>query len=237
MSRSENGWPAPPPAASLKRIEVPGTKRGFTLRSDIAPLLLYVARRVDAEVARIDTGTWDDWAYATPVPIPGSRVISNHGSGTALDLNATLWPWKRLTMRLAQRRKVRAIVRACGGQVRWGGDYRSSVDEMHFELAPGTTVASVRAQIKRMRLRGDGTVKPKPVYPTLTRTLKVGMRGADVRAWRKVIGQRTTGPTGDKFTAVTARKTRKWRKAHGLGAGPGAVGPAAARKAGWHVKT
>lgn len=226
--RSENGWPVSSRMAAINvaRVNVPGTKRYFYVRREAAPLFAYIARRIDREVARIDAGTFDEWGYAAPLRIPGTNVYSNHGSGTAIDVNATRWPWKLRRMSRTERAKVRKIVKACGGQIRWGGDYRSTVDEMHFELAPGTTVASVKRQVARMNLRPDGT--RKPVF-TLRRTLRRGMTGDDVAAWRKELGQKP----GRKFTRVTKVKTQVWRWKHNLKPGKGVVGPAVARKAGW----
>ena len=79
----------------------------------------------------------DDWSWAEPKPIPGSPsgALSNHASGTAIDLNATLHPQgHRGTFTADQTQKIRAKIAEYHGRLVWGGDWDDeSVDEMHIE--------------------------------------------------------------------------------------------------------
>ena len=94
MARSQNGFSANDRTQVSSRL-VPGTQVRLTVRNG-APgdLLLEVAALFDARVQDIDNarGALDDWGYAER-PIRGNTTtLSNHASGTAIDLNATRWP-------------------------------------------------------------------------------------------------------------------------------------------------
>lgn len=70
----------------------------------------------------------------------GSTKWSNHASATAIDLNWNKHPWqKRNTFSATKRNIITRIVAKTGGIIRWG---RLFNDEMHFEIAPGTSVAA-----------------------------------------------------------------------------------------------
>jgi hypothetical protein len=146
--KSQNGYPANDPSLVAKQ-PVPGTKVDVTVkRGDAGYLLLHLASWFDLHVEDIDNarGALDDWGYAER-PIRGSATeISNHASGTAIDLNATKHPLgKRGTFTRAQTKAIRAQLKEYDGCIRWGGDYSGRADEMHFEivrpLAACSTVA------------------------------------------------------------------------------------------------
>lgn len=106
------------------------------LAGDVAIVARWCAERFNATVAPLVFG--ECWGYA-PRQIRGGTGWSNHASGTAWDFNTADFPQGRRTMTATQRAACRAIVRAAGGVLRWGGDYTGStaVDEQHFEIAPG----------------------------------------------------------------------------------------------------
>jgi hypothetical protein len=59
--------------------------------------------------------------------------LSNHSSGTALDLNASKHPLgKAGTFPLEKVPMIQALAKKYG--LTWGGDYRGRKDEMHFEI-------------------------------------------------------------------------------------------------------
>jgi hypothetical protein len=134
MVNSQNGYPANNPALCSSRL-VPNTNRRITVRNGPAgDLLLWVAGQFDRRVEDIEAGQLDDWGYA-PRAIRGSTEISNHASGTAIDLNAPEHPLAVVgTFEFAQVREIHAILAEANGCVRWGGDYVGRVDEMHFEI-------------------------------------------------------------------------------------------------------
>ena len=146
MPISQNGWTAND-YSLVSRRTVPGTNVGLTVRNGPAgDLLLEVAAQFDRYVQDIDNarGTLDDWGYAER-PIIGGLELSNHASGTAIDLNATKWPLGSsplVNLSPAQIMRLRQILSATGGVVRWGGDYSGRLDPMHFEINDGQTETS-----------------------------------------------------------------------------------------------
>jgi hypothetical protein len=59
--------------------------------------------------------------------------LSNHASGTAVDLNARLHPLgKRGTFPAEKVPMIRALAKKYG--LFWGGDYKNRADEQHFEI-------------------------------------------------------------------------------------------------------
>jgi hypothetical protein len=150
---SQNGFPANRRELVSSRV-VPGTGVRLTVRNGPAgDLLLEVASLFDRLVQDIDGGPVDDWGYAER-PIRGSATISNHASGTAIDLNATRWALgSNPTVNLsgAQIDTVRRIVGATGGVVRWGGDYTGRKDPMHFEINDNRTEADCARALDQLR--------------------------------------------------------------------------------------
>lgn len=144
MAVSQNGWTANDPSR-VSRRDVPGTEVELTVHNGPAgDLLLRVAALFDRDVQNIDNarGALDDWGYAER-PIRGGTTLSNHASGTAIDLNATRWPLgsqPSVNLDDGQIKLVRQMIGLTGGVVRWGGDYSGRKDPMHFEINDGQTV-------------------------------------------------------------------------------------------------
>jgi hypothetical protein len=171
MATSQNGYRAND-RTLIDYYRVPGSSIGFNLRQgDVARVLLYVAQQFDNHVEDIDTAgaftetdappaitggsaskILDDWSFA----IRGGVSLSNHASGTAIDLNATQHPLgKEGTFTAEQVGVIKAILHDVvdpatkESVVRWGGNYSSRKDEMHFEIDAGLdAVARVAARIK-----------------------------------------------------------------------------------------
>jgi hypothetical protein len=60
--------------------------------------------------------------------------LSNHSSGTAIDLNATQHALGKVgTFESGKVPMIRALAKKYG--LTWGGDYKNRKDEMHFEVA------------------------------------------------------------------------------------------------------
>lgn len=136
MATSQNGYAANDVNLTSSRL-IPGTDRKIRVRKGAAgDLLLWVASQFDRSVEDIDPGILDDWGYAER-PIRGGVTLSNHASGTAIDLNATRHPLgtdPRDNFTPGQIGVIRTIVNATEGCVRWGGDYTGRKDPMHFEI-------------------------------------------------------------------------------------------------------
>lgn len=135
MAVSQNGYVAND-ESRIQTWTIPGTARRIRLRKGSpGALLCQFAAWFDKNVEDIEAGQLDDWGYAER-PIRGSTTtLSNHASGTAMDLNATKHPLgKRGTFTAAQATKIRAELKRYNGCIRWGGDYVNRPDEMHFEI-------------------------------------------------------------------------------------------------------
>jgi len=159
MATSQNGYTANDPSRVSSRL-VPGTSRRLTVvKGPPGDLLLHWAAWFDEHVEDIDEarGALDDWGYAER-PIRGSATeLSNHASGTAIDLNATRHPLDhRGTFTTRQAATIRAELARYDGAIRWGGDYQRRADEMHFEIV--TTPQKCAAVLARL-------TKETPVNP------------------------------------------------------------------------
>ena len=163
MTRTIHGWDVIPTRSDrkLKSFTVPGTKRSLLLRKDTGPYLIAFIAAYHARIARIDTGTYDDWAWCEPRAGRASSQVSDHCAGVAVDLNATkegsqgsgslkFWanPVKR--MRLAALRKEFSLLE-------WGGDYSAkNRDPMHWTFKFGVDAAKVIAEAKRLDIDSSG---------------------------------------------------------------------------------
>lgn len=189
MAASQNGWRANDRSVVSSRL-VPGTDVKLTVRNG-APgdLLLEVAARFDREVEDIDNARsgLDDWGYAERV-VRGGSDLSNHASGTAIDLNAPRHPLgtdpsANFTSR--QIATIRGILSGINGVVRWGGDYSGRKDGMHFELNDGTDNEDCVRALAAIRGMPVGT--PQPNHPASVGTLRVGSRGPAVEKLQRVL--------------------------------------------------
>jgi hypothetical protein len=121
-----------------------------------------VASRVHQDVTDLRLGnkpgkTQDEGGYNYR-KIDGSSSFSNHASGTAIDLNWTRFPMFKKKMNKKQRTAAQAIAEELKEVIRWGGNYRPTrVDEMHWEIADGVSVADIKAFMKKHGIRKDGT--------------------------------------------------------------------------------
>ena len=132
---SSNGWPASNDRKEIgiKSYEVPGAKTKLACAEGAAPLLIGFASEFHKLIEPIDEGTLDDWGYCFRMVRGTADKLSNHSSGTAIDLNAPkhalgkvgTFPPEKVPM-------IRALATKYG--LKWGGDYVTRKDEMHFEL-------------------------------------------------------------------------------------------------------
>jgi peptidoglycan hydrolase-like protein with peptidoglycan-binding domain len=176
MTTSQNGWPASPDKAALGIVNptVPNTNVKFpqgVLAGDVATVLMYVASQFHHNVEPLVAGSC--WGYYYK-KIEDSNTISNHASGTAIDINAESHPMGRSgTFRPAQVVQIRKILSFCGGVVRWGGDYTGRKDEMHWEI--NTNAAAVSRLAQRIKL-----ATPDPQPPVQVHTVQKGDKGTEV---------------------------------------------------------
>jgi hypothetical protein len=150
MASSQNGWPASPDrnAIDIISIEVEGCKTKFALTKKVAPIFKAFLAEFNEKVEKIDKGQ-DDWGYAFRQVRGSTDMLSNHASGTAVDVNALKHPLgAKDTFKPEEVEVIRELCTKYG--LRWGGDYKNRRDEMHFEIMESPK--KVKARIKRLGL-------------------------------------------------------------------------------------
>ena len=149
MTQSANGWTASKVRAEIHIDSFPirGTNIKLTCNKAVAPLLVGLAAEFHELIEPIDEGSLDDWGYCYREIRGSSTNLSNHSSGTAIDLNSTKHPLGKVgTFPNEKVPMIRALAKKYG--CIWGGDFRSRKDEMHFEIA--LTPAKAAALIEKL---------------------------------------------------------------------------------------
>jgi len=149
---SPNGWPASEDrkAIFIESFTVPGITIKLACSKIVAPLLINFCKEFHELVEPINQGKLDDWGYAFRMTRGSDRVLSNHSSGTAIDLNAIKHPLgKANTFNKEQRNIINLLITKYG--LAWGGNYKKRIDSMHFEIALNRK--SVEAKIKELGLK------------------------------------------------------------------------------------
>lgn len=177
MPQSQNGWPVLD-STRLRVWLIPDTiarggalsyRNGDDIKLPLARgragwLLVFVALWWHERVERLDTqAQHDEWGWA-PRNIRGSSVISNHASGTAVDLNATLHPLgvpAAKTMSPVQIKRCLQLQRRLLGTVRWGGTW-DRPDAMHWELNASRVRVVAMWAVLRLTPRGLRVAKLNP---------------------------------------------------------------------------
>ena len=218
MARSQNGYSAND-RSKVASYSIPGGKIAVR-KGDVATILTYIANRFHREVEPLK---WPgNWGYAERKIRGSSTSLSNHASGTAIDLNAPQHPLgRRGTFSSKQVAAIRRILKDCGGVVRWGGDYRSRKDEMHFEINAGSAaVAKVAARIKGKKPSSTPKVPAGYRYVKYGDTLRRGTYGDPVAAAQKMLGIKADKMFGPGTEAAVKRFQRVWKLS-----ADGVVGP------------
>jgi len=148
---SANGWAASKDKAEIgiKSFAVPGTTLKLQCAEAVAPLLIGFTAEFHSLIEHIDEGGLDDWGYCYRDVRGNVGKLSNHSSGTAIDLNATQHPLGKFgTFPNEKVPMIRALAKKYG--LIWGGDYHNRKDEMHFEIAlPPAKVAALIAKLEK----------------------------------------------------------------------------------------
>jgi hypothetical protein len=152
IEKSGNGWVASkdPAEINIKQFLVAGTDIKLRCAAECGALLAAFAAEFHATVEPIDVGTLDDWGYAYR-PVRGQTTgLSNHSSGTAIDINASKHPLaKAHTFTGAQEIILQALVKKYG--LRWGGNYKERKDDMHFEVIE--TPAQIKLRMAKLGIK------------------------------------------------------------------------------------
>lgn len=135
-------------------------------KGNVGYVLSHFLKRFDREVEAL--GRTETFGY-NKRRISGSIDWSNHASGTAADANASQHAYGLSnTFTRAELNDLRELLEDYDDVIKWGGDYRYTKDEMHFEIDKGPEEVKLLAR----RLRRNNIVR-------LPR-LKPGNRNIDV---------------------------------------------------------
>ncbi|WP_404348126.1 peptidoglycan-binding protein [Phycicoccus jejuensis] len=210
---SQNGWPAGTSSqVPLTSLAVGAATFPAGVRTgDVYTVLRYVAQQVNSTVeALYSPGCWGH-SYRE---ISGSTTLSNHSSGTAIDVNAPDHPLGASgTFTSAQVSAIRTILTRCNGVVRWGGDYSGRKDEMHFEInvPPGDSrLSSLAASLGG----GGGTPDPEPISWTTVRSGSSGFRVTTAQYLLRARGQSLS--VDGVFGSGTDSAVRSFQSSRGL---------------------
>lgn len=220
MTISYNGWSASPsPSAIGIRTYTVGSSQRVALRSSVAPILVWLANYYDRNIENIDGSRLDDWGYSYRLT-RGGGSMSNHSSGTAIDLNALHYPRSTNNMTSAKQEECRQLVRKINNAagktlVKWGGEWSGEYrDQMHFELAPNTSYTDVQRAMRNLTQKpviwADKTTKAfigpnHTIAPT-----SVSRVQSRLKATGFLSSPYITGTAGNKTRAAMAA----WQKAH-----------------------
>ena len=147
----------------MKLFTIPGTKRRMRLRKDVGPYLVAFASEYHKLIMPIDTGTFDDWAWAPVRTGRASSKISDHCGGVAIDLNATGPDGRQghgLSWWLARPVKYRRLKRLLRKYrlLEAGITYRTFIDPMHYVIKDPDPAAVIK-EMKRLGITPTGRFK------------------------------------------------------------------------------
>lgn len=110
----------------------------WTAPGDATTILQDFVSWFATNIESLHEGGFDEWSWAEPQLVaPSYAALSNHGSGTSVDLNAQKHAQGlQGTFTAAQTAAIRAKVAEYSGRLVWGGEWTDIPDETHFELAP-----------------------------------------------------------------------------------------------------
>lgn len=151
MASSQNGWPASadPKTIDVQSFLVPGTELKLRVAKKVAPVLINFAAEFNEVVEKLEGKQLDDWGFAFRQVRGSTDMLSNHASGTAIDLNAT--KHKLASKGTFKPKQVEAILELIDKyHIGWGGLWKRRVDEMHFEIIESPK--RIKATIERLGL-------------------------------------------------------------------------------------
>jgi D-alanyl-D-alanine carboxypeptidase len=215
MATSQNGWPVVPRSAVderplIRNVRVPNG----VLAGDVAVIFRWLAAEYDRRVEPLDAGECWGWFVKS---IEGSSTISNHASGTAADFNAPQNPMGQGTtkrsMTAAQINTCHRIEDESDDVLRWGGDYVSRQDPMHWEIVGSR--AAVRQFAAKIRKDAEPPRKVETVKIAVTvPILKQGDDDARLEGYNRITRmQRIIGADDDGvWGPATTKAIAAWCK-------------------------
>jgi hypothetical protein len=202
---SQNGWPAYANTSHFTRFTA-ADQGWWAANPDVAVVFREFIERFDAEVEEVTQSTLDDWSYANRLVRGSSSVVSNHGSATAIDINALKHPrGARNTFSGAKAARIRRIKNAITDNsgrpvLRLGMDFTTTVDDMHVEINANAT--QVKHAANKIRKQEDD----------VSFADKHKLTAADIDAYRIAglkVGQTKSYGEMLRFPPATARLRRE----------------------------
>jgi hypothetical protein len=180
---SQNGWPVRDSTDGLTRFAAVD-RDWWAANADVAVVFSELIERYDLEVEDIEAGKVDDWSWAKR-PIRGqTKVQSNHGSATAIDLNALKHPRGVANTftrhQLEAGVKIRLSITDDQGRpvLRWGQFFTTTVDGMHWEIIGTPAQVKQAADIIRARRKALGLMD-------MQWTDKIKLTKHDAKIWTR----------------------------------------------------
>lgn len=189
-------------------------------RGDVATVLVYFAKRFHSEVEPLK---WPgNWGYAERKIRGSSTTLSNHASGTALDLNAPAHPLGKVgTFSSKQVSAINRILADCDGVLRHGKNYSGRKDEMHVEInASSAKVKDLASKIKAGKkpgpkggasASGGGSSSASWKTVKLGDTLRKGVKGEPVKTLQKALGLKVDGYFGADTEKALKAAQKSWK--------------------------
>lgn len=164
------------------------------------------------------------WGFSCRA-ISGTSSPSNHSWGLAVDINAPSNP-RSSSLRTNMPSWMPDLWNAYG--FRWGGDYKTNPDAMHYEFMGSVSDMIRLTQVARRNLLGEKRLASSPnAFPG---TIKMGSRGDVVRKWQLQLKRIGYGLNADGVVGPTTNHYLiDFQKKHGLAA-DGIGGPLTWRK-------
>lgn len=170
----QNGWPVLEPGdPRLHAWVIPAHNGHLTLtyRNGSAGLvlshcLLRLSEQVE-DLTQFDSKhnlIKDDWGLAIR-PVRGQTTGYSNHAGYAADANATRHPLGvEGTFSRTEVAQIHRILAQYHGVIRWGGDYHTRKDEMHWEINDGVTMHELERVARRLAdtPRGHRILKANP---------------------------------------------------------------------------
>jgi uncharacterized coiled-coil protein SlyX len=161
---SQNGWPAYDTTAHFTRFTA-ANQRWWAANPDVAVVFTEFIEQFDKRIEEITQKLLDDWSYANRLVRGSTKTVSNHGSATAIDIDATQHPRGVKNTFSAKEQVIMRDIKnkitdnAGVSVLRLGMDYKTTVDDMHIEI--NASPAKVKQAANKIRERN----KPKPPAP------------------------------------------------------------------------
>jgi hypothetical protein len=223
MTQSQNGY------SVITRDDCKSYKvDNFTVplrADDCGYVLAKFARHFDRKIE--DLGKTETFGWSGR-KIANSDEYSNHASGTALDANSAQHPYGKInTFSPSEEEKLRDLLSDFDDVIRWGGDYRYSKDEMHFEINKSYAEVHLLASV----LRRDGKVYLSRLAP--------GKRNLDVYMVKRALSKRLlfSGTMNNYFSVELRKAYAEWQKSLGFTGtdADGIPGPSSLEALGFNV--